>query len=57
MVSNYYINLLASKAKKDMNARWRLGELLHEAIKNGHEVIQDRETGIIEIKTKKDVSF
>ena len=55
MVSNYYINILAKKAKNDMNARWRLGELLHEAVTNGHEVIQDKETGLIEIKSK-DVS-
>lgn len=57
MVSNYYINLLAGKAKKDMSARWRLGELLHDAVKNGHEVIQDKETGLIEIKMKKDVNL
>ena len=56
MVSNYYINLLASKSKKDMSARWRLGELLHEAVKNGYEVVQDKETGLIEVKAKKDVS-
>lgn len=52
MVSNYYINFLAKKAKKDMTARWRLGELLHEAVTNGCEVIQDKETGVIEIKKK-----
>ena len=56
MVSNYYINILAQRAKKDMRARWRLGELLHEAVTNGHEVIQDKETGVIEIKYKDVVS-
>ena len=39
-----------------MRARWRLGELLHEAVMNGHEVIQDKKTGVIEIKYKDVVS-
>ena len=52
MVSNYYINILVQRAKHDMCARWRLGELLHEAVMTGCEVIQDKETGVIEIKNK-----
>ena len=52
MVSNYYINILVKKAKTDMNARWRLGELLHQATQEGCEVIQDKTTGIIQIKEK-----
>ena len=54
MVSNYYLNILAKKAKTDLNARWRLGELLHEATKEGFEVVQDKNSGLIELK-KKDV--
>ena len=54
MISNYYINILAKKAKDDMYARWRLGELLHEAVMSGYEVFQDKEIGLIEIR-KKDI--
>ena len=52
LVSNYYINLLANKAKKDLNARWKLGELLHQAAMEGCEIIQDKKTGNIEIRKK-----
>ena len=52
MISNYYINILAKKAKTDMYSRWYLGELLHEAVMSGYEVFQDKESGLIEIKKK-----
>lgn len=52
MYNNYYINELAKKAKNDMCSRWRLGEILHDLSMRGYEIIQDVNTGLIEIKTK-----
>lgn len=56
MISNYYLNKLAEKAKTNNYARWRLGELLHEATEKGYTVIQDKNTGVIELKKKEVIS-
>lgn len=50
MVSNIYLNDLSRRAKKDDFARWRLGELLHEAEMEGMQVIIDKKNKLIEVK-------
>ena len=50
----YYINELAKKSKNDKYSCWRLGEILHELTMRGYDIIQNVDTGLIEIK-KKDV--
>lgn len=52
MVSNLYLNDLSRRAKKDDFARWRLGELLHEAEMEGMIVITDKKNKLIEVKEK-----
>ncbi|MBQ7776413.1 MAG: hypothetical protein IJ379_10895 [Lachnospiraceae bacterium] len=49
-MNNYYINKLAAQAKKDMTARWRLGELLAEADAAGKKIVIDKNTCLITIK-------
>ncbi len=50
---NKNVNSLRQYAKTDMYARWRLGELLHEADMAGLIVRQDKETGNITISKKR----
>lgn len=54
MVSNIYLNDLSRRAKKDDFARWRLGELLHEAQMEGYDVVIDKKNRLIEVKEKRE---
>lgn len=52
MVSNIYINQLVKRAHTDEYARWRLGEILHEAEMEGYEVRVDKVNKLISVKEK-----
>lgn len=50
---NKQVNTLRLNAKKSSYCRWRLGELLYEAEKEGYVIEQDKESGEITIMNKK----
>lgn len=50
-VNSFYVNKLAEKCKKNIYARWKLGETLHQVEMDGGKVNIHKD-GFIEIKNK-----
>ena len=50
-VNSFYVNKLAEKCKKNIYARWKLGEILHQVEMDGGKVNIHKD-GFIEIKNK-----
>lgn len=50
MVSVIYLNELSKRSRKgDMNARWKLGELLFEIQQEGHKIVNNKELEVIQV--------
>lgn len=49
-MNNMDLNKLSEKAKTDDNARFRLGEILHQAELDGKRVVWDRKNKLIFIR-------
>ncbi len=48
-MNNYYLDKLVKRAKHDMSARWRLGEILAEADAAGKKIVMDAKNKTINI--------